>query len=306
MTIQFYGAPQFGNPDLFTRNIEVNIVEYLKWGFLQAGGYHNVSYTDISIPSTGSSFASLQFFHDPNFVDGQVWQGRRTNWVWESGLNQPTQPIVVAVYVGLTLQNPSTYAVDYNGGRIIFNTAIATTSVVRASYAFRNVQVYDTAVDWVRELDVNSMKMDDIRNATPAGSGGDLEIFASRRAQLPLVIIKPLFNYRGVPYEVGSSTMKVRQDFHLTCLSQTPWELFFLHDVLVACDRKFLPAYDINIAPKTFKSDGSLAVSRQTFEGLVANFPYKETWNVGTRSSTYWMSGALNCVDVIWTLETII
>ena len=76
-------------------------------------------------------------------------------------------PIEISgVYIDSTLQatGDATYGHHYNYplGRVVFDTAIPTTSTVQLEYSYRNVQTYiaDQA-PWWDELQYNSMRVDD-------------------------------------------------------------------------------------------------------------------------------------------------
>ena len=75
---------------LLMSQIESNFKTYLDWGLLGIGGFSNVS-----IPTSGAyggTFDRLRLVDDPSYTLGQVWEGPRKDWVWESGVEYSTQP----------------------------------------------------------------------------------------------------------------------------------------------------------------------------------------------------------------------
>ena len=67
-----------------------NLIEFFDWGLLDAGGFFNVS-----IPTSGQYGGdkhNLRLVDDPRYTSGQVWEGFRSNWVWQSGLSSTDQP----------------------------------------------------------------------------------------------------------------------------------------------------------------------------------------------------------------------
>ena len=135
-----------------TPMISDNIIEFFDWAFLDKGGFFN-----ISIPSSGhygGDKHNLRLVDDPRYTSGQVWEGFRSNWVWQSGLSGDTQPLVtqnwespgvsgVFVNGGFYASGDATYGhyIDYPRGRIIFDSAISTTSAVTAEFSYKWVDV---------------------------------------------------------------------------------------------------------------------------------------------------------------------
>src|SRR5579859_2905287 len=94
---QLKGVTDIGRP-LLTEMLESNISQFFQWGLLNVGNFFQVR-----IPTSGAyggDFSRLRLGDDPNFPAGQVWEGVRKDWVWESGLNYAVQPIQISgVYV---------------------------------------------------------------------------------------------------------------------------------------------------------------------------------------------------------------
>ena len=109
-----------------------NLIAFYDWGFLDRGSFYNIKIPQSGI--YGGDRHKLRLVDDPNYNDGQVWEGYRKNWVWESGINATTtQPTSISgVFVDGTfyatgnLSKP--FYVDYPNGRVVFDSAIATTS----------------------------------------------------------------------------------------------------------------------------------------------------------------------------------
>ena len=67
-----------------------NIIEFFDWAFLDRGGFFN-----IKIPTSGhygGDKHKLRLVDDPRYTKGQVWEGFRSNWVWQSGVSTTDQP----------------------------------------------------------------------------------------------------------------------------------------------------------------------------------------------------------------------
>ena len=74
----------FNTQDATLSNILLeNFLTFYDWGFLDKGAFYN-----INIPSSGlygGIKSNLRLVDDPNYTKGQVWEGYRQNWVWETG-----------------------------------------------------------------------------------------------------------------------------------------------------------------------------------------------------------------------------
>jgi hypothetical protein len=128
-----------------------NLVNFYDWGFLNKGGFDN-----IRIPSSGMYGGNkhvLKSVQDPNYTNGQVWQGFKENWVWETGVATTTQPIQISgIFVNNVFKpyaynssigqySGSGYSINYNEGKIIFDTPVSTTSTVSLNYSYKWIKV---------------------------------------------------------------------------------------------------------------------------------------------------------------------
>src|SRR5690606_15663885 len=119
--------------------LEDNLIEFLKWGFIDAGGFFNVVRNTSGVYH--GEYDNLRCVSDPNYTDGQVWTAFRRDWIWESGtsVGEPIQ--ISGVYIdGVfhpTGDSGYEHHYDYPNGRVIFDTAISPTAVVELEYSYR-------------------------------------------------------------------------------------------------------------------------------------------------------------------------
>ena len=123
-------------------DIKYNLVEYFDWALLDKGNYFNSTLSELA--PNGQDYSKLRLSANDQYTSGQVWEGFRKNWVWQSGLAPSglagliTPPIVgtnhekpgvsglwvdAAFYPSETTGDYS-HHVDYFNGRVIFDTAI--------------------------------------------------------------------------------------------------------------------------------------------------------------------------------------
>lgn len=207
-TTNFKGTSNIGESSI-TETIENNLVSYIDWGFLELGAFFN-----IQIPSSGSYGGDrhrLRSVTDPRYTNGQVWEGYRKDWVWESGLNfAAEQPVQISgVFVGSTFYpRGSGYHIDYKNGQVVFDTAIATNSTVQLEYAHKWVSVVGAAeVPWFRTEQNRSFRVDDPKFLA---NSGEWNALADTRLQLPLVAVEVTDNvYQG--YQLGGGQWERKQ-----------------------------------------------------------------------------------------------
>jgi len=244
---------RISDTDLLTE-IETNLKYYLDWGLLGVGGW-----IDVNAPQSGiggSEQSTLKYTVDPSYNNGQVFQGVRKDWVWETGVeydyagtdDEPIQITGVAVNGTMRASGDSTYGwyINYPLGRVIFNTAIPTGSVVKADHSYRWCQTYvSDDAPWWRELQYRSYDSSE-PHFIQRENKGDWSIGGHHRVQMPSVVIECVSRGTSQGYELGNNALNRQQDvlFHVIAESRQ--------------DRNKLVDYFINLKDKViwlFDSD---------------------------------------------------
>lgn len=234
---------------LLSDQLETNLYSYCNWAFAGIGAFFN-----ITVPSPGpwgGSMHQLRPASDPYYSGGQVWQGWRQDWVWETGVDAARQPIRVSgVYVdGDFYPTGGTgypHTVNYPLGRVVFDSPVATTKSVTCEFSPRWVQFSTADVPWWREVQTSTMRIDHPHFAL-AGSGM-WDILAQNRIQLPHVVIEAATDLgansrRGLAIG-GGDIVSVPVLFHL--LAETPGDLRRLHDIFTYQFEKRLILFNSN------------------------------------------------------------
>ena len=73
-------------------DIQDGLVEYFDWALLDVGNYFNVTLGEQS--PDGSDYSRLRTQGSGTYPAGQIWEGFRNNWVWQSGVSYSPAPIV--------------------------------------------------------------------------------------------------------------------------------------------------------------------------------------------------------------------
>lgn len=232
---KFKGVTQIGK-DLVTQNVLYGVIDFFQWGMLQIGGFHNITISPPVSGVFGGFRARLRPAIDPYYTDGQVWEGLRSDWVWETGV--PTEyvdqtPIRVSgVFVdGSTFKTVSPFKdktvsspdgfVDYPRGRVVLDTAISTDSVVTCEHSYRMVSFVTAETPWVKELQEDSFRAD-YPDATVSASGAWSQMPEARRS-LPFVAVEasPKKSFR--PYQIGGGQW-IDQDVYFHVFAESSWE----------------------------------------------------------------------------------
>ena len=277
--------------NLLINQMESTLKTYLEWGLLSVGGWTNI--TTPTSGAYGGTFDTLRPVSDPAYTDGQVWESARKDWVWETGMDYSgvlsngtatgVEPVTVT---GVSINGTTygtgdaTYGHHYNYplGRVVLDTAISTSSTVKAEYSYRNVQVYiaDQA-PWWDEFQQNSLRVDDPTYSV-AGSG-NWSILSNNRVQLPAVIVEAVPRRTFTPYEMGALSQFVYQDVLFHIIADTRWWRNNLVDIISLQKDTTIMMYDNNTVaqsgayPLDFR--GMLVDSSKTYPCLANDYPYK-------------------------------
>ena len=237
---------------LFMTILENNLKAFIDWGLLGVGAWF-----DAKIPASGAyggTFHTLRRVDDPAYDTGQVWETPRKDLVWETGVSYQdatgVQPIQISgVYIDGTLYSAddATYGhyIDYPMGRVVFDSAISTSSTVTLEHSYRWLQTYvaDKA-PWWQELQYRSFRVDS-SHVTQTGSG-DWSIGGHHRVQLPAIVIEAVPRRYSQGYELGSANLRTYQDVLFHVLAESKWQRNQLVDILSMQKDKSIYLFDTN------------------------------------------------------------
>lgn len=222
-----------------------NFVNFYDWGFLDAGQFYT-----ISIPQSGvygGDRHKLRVVDSPNYNAGQAWEGYRQNWVWESGVDGTTeQPIQISgVFVDDTFYATGNvtkpFYVDYPNGRVMFDTAIPSTSSVHLEYSHKWVQTFPAkGIPWFQQLQQRSFRSDD--GFQVAGSGGWM-LLGQTRVQLPAIAVEVVPAVSTKPYALGGGQW-VNSDIVFYIMTENHWECTNILDTIIQQNDRSLTLFN--------------------------------------------------------------
>ncbi len=267
--------------DSLSNNLVLSIQDFLSWGFLEIGGFQNISRSPAASGSFGrtSSRYRLRNSSDPSYEVGQVWEGFRNDWVWESGVSyEDTKPIQVSgVWVdnAFYLPNDTTYShyVDYPNGRIVFDNPMPATKRVEANFSHRTVGVTLSSEKFVQELMFDSFDIEDLDTYLISASGTRNQL-GSRRLQLPVVALELVSSPQRKPFQLGGGEY-VFTDVLFHVFADNEFEKNNIKDVILNQHEKVIYLVDRGLMKQSKKypfqldSNGSVVRSAKNYRDLI-------------------------------------
>lgn len=254
-----YFAPLKGFTDIFSytlnNDIQDGLIEYFDWGLLDKGNYFSATLGELS--PEGEDYSKLRSSSNPQYLDGQVWEGFRGNWVWQSGVEYTPSPItgqddarpgISGIYINDVFYPSDTtgsYAhhVDYKNGAVIFENPIPTGSKVQAEYSYRWINVvYANDVPWLKEVQLDTQHP--TSNFYDKDKGA-WDIPPESRLQLPAIAIEvvPSRNFKG--YQLGGGQI-VYTDILFHCIAEDEVTRNKLVDIVSLQNNKTIHLYNSN------------------------------------------------------------
>lgn len=269
-----------------SEQLEANILYWLNYNLLNTGAFFN-----ITLPTSGSyggEATRLRLSNDRNYTSGKVWEGNRKQWVWQDGLDTNAQPIQISgVYVNNIFRpasgvGPYAFDIDYPNGRIIFDTAIATSSVVKVEHSYNYYQVQNADTPWWLDLQRNSFRIDDA--SFLISSSGYWAKPPQKRIQMPSIVVQATPEMTKTPYQLGNFDCFHSQEYRFYILTESNHDLKWIIDFITGQNEQLNPAFDLNklwlsgVYPINIV-DGTLNNATMNYPSLVNNFPLNNVWS---------------------------
>lgn len=265
-----------------TELIESNLVMFFDWGLINKGAFFNVT-----IPTSGQYGGSrhqLRLVSDPNYSLGQVWEAFRGNWVWQSGLSTSVQPIHVSgvrvngTFYPLSASGTYNHTVDYNNGRVVFNSPIPTGSAVTCEYTYKWISVVNSdKIPWFKDIQYNSLRRDSLQFGQVAS--GDWFGLGQTRLQMPIVAVEMSQGGYTKPYALGGGQWVYRRGI-FNIFTEDEQTAKRLADVISTQDDRFIYEVDLDsvAANKRFPllPNGMIASGALTYPQIVETYKWNQ------------------------------
>ena len=263
-----------------------NLVNFYDWGFLDRGSFFNIQVPQSGI--YGGDRHKLRLVDDPNYNNGQVWEGYRQNWVWETGVSATTtQPTRISgVFVDDTFYATGNvtkpFYVDYSNGRVVFDSAQTSTSTVQLEYSHKWVEVVAAeGIPWFRQIQQNSFRSDEGFQVSNSGGWAQL---GQTRIQLPAVAIEVVPPKSMEGYQLGGGQW-VNNEVVFYVMSENHWECANLMDSILYQNERTIHLFNpTEVAlsgafPFNYRNElNEHALPSGLYPNLVDNFLYRKCW----------------------------
>ena len=263
-----------------------NFVAMYDWGLLDRGQFYNINIPESGI--YGGDRHRLRTAQDPNYTDGQVWEGYRQNWVWESGISATDeQPITISgVFVDDTFYATGNvtkpFYIDHPNGRVVFDTALTTTSAVQLEYSHKWVQVVPAqGVPWFRQIQQGSFRNEE---GFQVSSSGNWVQLGQTRVQLPAIAIEVVPAKSLQPYQLGGGQW-TNTDVLFYVISENHWECTNLMDAILYQNDRSIHLFDptavaiSGVLPFNYRNElNENAIPSGLYPNMVDDFFYRRCW----------------------------
>ena len=270
-----------------------NLVNFYDWGFLDRGSFFNIKIPQSGI--YGGDRHELRLVDDPNYSDGQVWEGYRQNWVWETGISATTtQPTRISgVFVDNTFYATGNvtkpFYVDYPNGRVVFDSAQTTTSDVQLEYSHKWVEVVAAeGIPWFRQIQQRSFRSEEGFQVSNSGGWAQL---GQTRVQLPAIAIEVVPPRSMQGYQLGGGQW-VNNEVVFYVMSENHWECANLMDSILYQNERTIHLFNpTEIAlsgafPFNYRNElNENALPSGLYPNLIDNFLYRKCWIYDSRGT---------------------
>jgi hypothetical protein len=236
--------------ELLLNILESNFKMFFDWSFLKIGAWFDaVSANSGTIYGNSNPPAKLILSDDPSYSLGQVWQGIRKEWVWESGVgysgNNPINISGVYVNNSFVPYSSGTFTIDYPEGRIVFNSAKSKSSNITLNHSYRYVQTYRSSDSpWFNIIQYPTL--DNTNNDIQQISSGEWSVAGNHRIQLPAIVIESVPRSRSRPFELGNTNLWLEQDVAFYVLAENKNDRNKLLDIIRLQQDLTIELYDTN------------------------------------------------------------
>jgi hypothetical protein len=266
----------YGDSEI-AEQLSANLVEFFNWAYLNIGAFSNVAITDKR--RFWQNQEKLIPTHDDNFQDGQVWEGFRSNWVWETGIQYKVQPIHVSgVYINGTFRTlQSDEYINYPYGRVVLNTPLSLDTTVQVNYSYRLVNFYTSDQPWFDDVMFATYKVE-LADREQVSSG-IYQTINDYRIQLPAIVIEPVAKITFSPKELGHTNDWTYHDVLFHVLTEEGPTRNKLMDQISKQQQHKIVLFDRDalLGDNKYPLDenGSPVTNPLTYPDMVAQYPWK-------------------------------
>jgi len=258
---------------LLTEQLKDNLGAFFDYGLVNTG--HFVS-AHLAQSGAWGDNTKLHIANAPSYSTGQVWQGKRKNWIYETDTDCTPAPISVSgVYVNSTFYPIGTtgtyeFNIDYKNGRVIFTTPL-TTGTVNVEHSYKYVQIERASHPFFRAVQLGTFKAEDSELIRGSGT---YNIPPENRVQFPVIFIEVPPDRSFTPYQLGAGTYTdTTVNFHI--VSENDVDLGRLVDIVSSQYQKTIWLYNKNTIPYPLNEFGFIGSGYVPYTQLVSESGYR-------------------------------
>jgi hypothetical protein len=274
---KFRGVEHWSDTDYITE-LENNLYFFLNQAFLKIGAFQNIS---SGYSTAYGRLDELRLLPDNNFTSGQIWQGIRKDWAWETGVmytgtdDSEVSPTGTAIYVN-GVAPTGNYAVNYREGLVFFEQAVSATNSVTATHSIRYVQIYlSQDAKWWKQIQLNSLRADEESWDNDQFNSGIRSILTQNRVQLPAILIESTTKSRSTPYQLGSTASWVEHTVLFNVIAEDPQTRNKVMNALSRQEGRSFYLYDSDLVAAAgdfpFNSSGDIADATKDYNYFITN-----------------------------------
>lgn len=278
--------------------VKSNMDLWLNNLFLTDGFFNTVSVGETDVYSRDIS--SLISIEDEDFPDNMVWQSAFKEWVHESGITpsySTSEPIVssgVTVNGTFYSRTHPTYGhtIDYKNGRVIFNSPIASNSVVQSEFSYKGISVSfaDSFENEQGEVFIETTYKDN-----PMQTG--VITYPCKNSKILPVILIDVKTESHEPYEIGRAPGTRVLNGILHVWTRESWMLDQIIDLVMDNARSTIIGIDFNIAPYPLTYLNDINPAFTTYSSM-ANLSSPYVWR-----RIYFDEFSVNIVNPLYNME---
>lgn len=218
-----------------------SLIEWIDWGFIQLGGFQNVT-----IDRSGT-YGGLESKLRKS-TSGNVFSTFRANLVWQSGVgalvgSNNALPGISGVYVSGVFKSSDTsgyfaHTIDHINGKVTFNNNVGNDVKMEYSYKWVNVVSVDD-ISWFKQIHDNSL---DINSSKPSGI---MNVDNRLKTQLPAIGIEFSPRVEFKPFQLGGGQYK-KADVLFHCVAESREEADKIADIISMQNDRSIPLIDLD------------------------------------------------------------
>lgn len=263
---------------LILNSLEVNLKLFLDHSFLSIGSWSDVNVNQQNLLT--SPLSKLEMDDDASFKRGQVWISARKDWAYDSTIiYNDKSPLIVDHILVNNNSITSGYYVDYANGRIIFDQPKSPQTNIQVSYSYRNIQTHRSSdCNWWKIIESGIIEPKDMKST----GFGQWTIGPYHKVQMPCIVIDAVPRSRGLPYELGSKSLRIEQDILFNVITENKNDRNQLLDIIRLQQNNTIWLFDINKAAQDNKlplsHDGSINPEGLTYLDLINEYKWAKTY----------------------------